>query len=217
MVGGNTMNIIRLIFTSFLCCISLIEAAPSHVVTFFFQKDPSLIKMNNEMMTVKNVFGNDFNTGIFVTYFGFKASSDHNGQISFPRKHQNPKFSVLVCNDIEPQFMTDNTIYTWNIKKGSKHSFYHVERIVDEKTKLTFWSVEKKDTPSDEHIPLNTIVVHASPDALRIPTGITITSKSEQLVLPTIYVKSNIKLSENALSFLQNNDFFSPVQTAFNS
>jgi len=210
------MNKLFKIMVMSLCCINLgLQAAPSHVITFFFQQYPSLKEATITNKDNFDVFKNDFNTGIFVTYFGYKAASDYNGQITFPRKHQEPNFSLLVCQSPTPIFMLQNTISHWEVEKDAEATFYSVERKQDEKTKFYFWSMEKKDLPKDNKIPLDTIIIHANPDGIEVPTGVTITSKSDQLVLPLLYVKPTIKISENALAFLQTSDFFGPIDRVF--
>ena len=211
---GGIIKMKRLItIILFSLCVSLqMYAAPSHIVTLFFEKDPATTKNTENSMAN---FESQFKNGIFVTYFGYSAPSDENGQVSFPRKHQNPKFSILVSNKIDPIFMLENTIHHWELKKDASSALYTVERKQDEKSKLFFWSVEKASLSKDNIIPLDTITIHAHPDTINIPTGITITSKSEQLLLPPVYVTSEIKLPESTLAFLQNSSFFSSVQHAF--
>lgn len=215
---GGVLSMKRLLRFAFLGIYfgsSSLMGAPSHVITFFFQKYPSWNEEKNTLSDPLFPFKTDFNRGIFVTYFGYKTISDSNGQATFPRKHQDTAFSLLVCENPMPIFMLHNTISHWEVEKNVNTSFYSVARLQDEKTKLYFWSIEKKELPKDRTIPLDTIIIHANPEGIEIPTGITLTSGSDQLVLPTVYVKEAIKISENALSFLQGSSFYGPIDRVF--
>lgn len=203
-------------FAALLCVHIGAQAAPSHVLTFFFQKYPTWKpEVKSTLNKGLNLFNTDFAKGIFVTYFGYKTASDLNGQIVFPLKHQKPNFSLLVCQDPTPVFMLQNTISHWEVELGTKAIFYNVERQQDEKTELYFWSVEEKKIPKDRVIPLDTIIIHAHPDGIDVPTGISITSKNDQLVLPFVYVKPTVQTTKDALAFLQVSDFFGPIDRVF--
>ncbi|NBQ17120.1 hypothetical protein EBU24_02275, partial [bacterium] len=108
----------------------------------------------------------------------------------------------------------------------SSFDFYKISQFTHEKTKKVLWNVEKKDldnlwNPTQKEyiksraIPLTTLIIHANPEGIYIPEGVSLIQNGEQTVLPTIYVKSAITSPENALSFLQTSDFFSPVHRVF--
>lgn len=194
----------KILFIGCLFPLGLV-GAPPHIVTFFASPYPQ-----GNSNTIEN-----HNQGIFFTYFGYKTVSDSNGQVTFPLKTQKPSMYLLVANNVEPVFMLHNTIHHWELKNSSKYSFFSIERKYDEKTKLYFWSVEQVTMPKDLEIPLNTIIVHASPESVYVPTGITLTTDNAQLVLPQIYIKSKIQLSHNALQFLENCEFFAPIDRSF--
>lgn len=191
-------------FIVFFACYHL-TATPPHVVTFFIDNYPYINQKNNI-----------FNKGIFFTYFGYKTTSDNNGQVTFPLKTVNPSFYLLVTNGASPVFMLDNTISHWEVAENSTYMLFSVERKYDKNAKLHFWSVEQTELEGNLEIPLNTIIAHTNPESIYIRTGIFPTSDSPQLVLPTIFVKSSVKqLSENNLKFLEYCEFFAPIHHSF--
>lgn len=183
-----------------------IFCAPSHVLTFFVEPYPT--ESSGESKP-------EHNRGVYFSYFGYKTISDNNGQVSFPLKSQKPVFYFLVTNESIPVFMIYNTIAHWKVEQAAKYSFFSVERKYDTQTKLYFWNIQQIKLPADLEIPLNTIIVHADPENVFIPTNISVTHEGQQLVLPKIYIKSEVKLSLNALKFLENCQFFAPIDRTF--
>lgn len=184
-----------------------------HMITFFFKNYPTIEKTGFKKVPLGN---KNPKSGIFVSYFGYMATSTKGGEIMFPRKHQDPSFSLLICNNPEPVFMLQNTIHHWQIAKKSKFSFYTIKRKNDAQTKSYFWEVKKTSPPKNKHLPINSIVVFADPDDLYVPEGITLTSKNPQLFLPPIYAKPSESAPRNALAALQIRTFFDPISRIYN-
>jgi len=184
--------------------------APPHMLTFFVEPYP--ITGYKKAFPIEN---KNFKKGIFFTYFGYRTVSDNNGQVIFPLKTQGEKFFMLVSDQTKPVFMLYNTIHHWELDERALYSFFSVERNYDEKLQLYFWSIEQLELPDNLVIPMDTILVHAKPESLFVPTGISITSKSPQLLLPTIYVKAEVKLTRSALKFLNNSQFFAQIERTF--
>lgn len=185
-------------------------SAPSHMLTFFVEPYPTENKEIKETTLQKN-----YKKGIFFTYFGYRTVSDNNGQVIFPLKTEKEKFYILVSDKAKPIFMLFNTIHHWELQEKSFYSLFSVERKYDEKLQLYFWSTEQIELPKNLVIPMNTILVHALPNSIFVPTGVTVTSKSPQLLLPPIYVKSEVRLAKSALCFLNNNEFFAQIERTF--
>lgn len=180
-------------------------AAPSHVLTFFVEPYPTLNA---------SVKGHQ-NNGIFFTYFGSQTTADSNNEVRFTLKTVEPKFYMLVSTSTKPVFMLFNTIDHWELKENATYAFFSIERHYDEKIKQHFWSVEQTELPNNLEIPLNTIVVEAEPEHIYVPTGITLTTDSAQLLLPPIFVKPTKKLSYNAIKFVEHGEFFARVGPIF--
>lgn len=208
-----------------------LQSAPSHVLTAFFQPYPTQQQTANSSSidlqeSPINSFNSPIHTGIFVSYYGYKAITDHNGQVLFPLKQTETSFTLLVCKDPIPVFNIGSTIHHWEVPQKSSFSFYQISQFVHEKTKKVLWNIQKKDLDKvwdsitkeyveSRAIPLATLIIHANPEGIYIPEGVSLIQNGEQTVLPTIYVKSAITSPENALSFLQTSDFFSPVHRVF--
>ena len=189
--------------------------ASPHVVTFFIDEYPDINNLINKGKSPHIIKKNAKNHGIYFTYYGYKTISDTNGQVTFPLKQTEKLFHILVVNNPTPQFMLYNTIHHFLVPEKAEFNYYSVAQKEDEKLKLTFWDVQKDTLPQDRHIPLDTIIVYAHPDEIYIPEGVSITQKGAQLVLPTIYAKNQIQLSKNVLTFLDNSEFFAPIERGF--
>jgi hypothetical protein len=153
------------------------------------------------------------NQGIIVTYAGFTAVSNFDGQITFPRMHQAPEFTLIITPEDKPIFMLGNTIHHWELIPGIAYSAYSIKRKQDPETGIYYWDVIQLDNLPNRQIPFKeAITLHAKPDTIIVPEGITITTKNPNLVLPQIYALKNRSGVQAALSFLKVRDFFSPIK-----
>lgn len=191
---------------------SLINCTSSHVLTFFIDEYPNNTLLERKKNSPHTLYKNRKNNGIFCTYYGYKTISDANGQVTFPLKHNEKKVHILVMNDPKPQFMLFNTIDHFIVPENIPYSYYSIEQKEDKRLKLFFWSTQEVPLEDDRHIPLDTIVIYAHPSEIYIPTGVSMTQEGGQLVLPTLYAKEHIKLSKNVIQFLDNSEFFAPIQ-----
>lgn len=183
-----------------------------HMVTFFFKNYPKIEKNSFKKVPLKN----NPRAGIVVSYFGFMTTSEKSGEVMFPRRHQKPEFSLLVCDNPQPVFMLENTIHHWQVREKAKYAFYSVKQKQDPNTKLFFWDVKKANLPADKHLSVHTMVIFADPDNVYIPEGITVTNNNPQLFLPSIYAKSNSSAAKNALAALEIRAFFDPINRVYN-
>ena len=181
-----------------------------HVIICTFKKYPQAAALQSENKKISIATANQ-TRGIYGSYFGYLCSSNTAGQIIFPRKHNDSSFKLVIAEKIEPLFMLENTINTWSIPEKINYAYYDIERKKDEKTNLYFWDVKKEELPKNRALPLNVITLLAKPEELYVPTGITVTTNSAQIILPTIFVKSTIQLSKNALSIVPIRQFFESV------
>ncbi len=200
-----------------------------HIITFFIQ--PYLIDDISEQKTkesveklqqtistpgkisYKIVKGQtpDYQTGILVTYSGYLVVSNMLGQITLPRLTQKPVLNILITEQIEPVMMIGNTVHHWELSKNTPAQMYSLERKEDAQTKLVYWEYQETALPTDNIIPLNTIVILTKPKNIVVPLGITLTDTSQQWILPTLFARKNINTLEPALSALKVRQFFGPI------
>src|SRR5207245_747100 len=114
--------------------------------------------------------------GICATYAGYITTSDYNGEIIFPRKHQSPIINVLVTTAIEPIPLFENTISHWNLLADVPVAMYEYEEKYDKEKDEHFWETKRVDIPADKKIPLNTIILIAKPTNIFIPLEKTTTT-----------------------------------------
>lgn len=152
--------------------------------------------------------------GILATYYGYITLSDFNGQIVFPRKHQKDTILLLITPIIEPIMMIGTIVHHWETLPGLPAQCFSLERKQDETTQAYYWDTQETEIQKSNHIPLETIVLFAHPNNIFVPTGITLTTKSPHLILPTIYAQKDLKIAANALRVLKIKHFFSSVDSA---
>lgn len=205
------------------------KSCGDNIITFFIKPYP--IDAHNEYtQSIVKKFGqpgklakqalyglgrDHFVTGIFSSYAGYMNSSDINGQTSFPRKHAAPKVYLLITTKMTPIIMLGNTIHHWELEKGTPAQMLSAERKQDKETKLFYWDVQEVALPKDNRIPLEAIVVIAEPRHLYVPTGITPTVESANLILPPLYTKRGLDTLTNAFYLLNLKHFFGPVIPAY--
>jgi hypothetical protein len=155
-------------------------------------------------------------TGIFSSYFGYLNASDHNGQTSFPRKQSKPLLHLVITNKITPIIMFQYTISHWELVPGTPAVMYSCEQKEDPETRLVFWDVKEEPLPSNNQIPLqDALIIIAKPTNIIVPTGITLTEQSANLILPEMYVKKGIQTTRNALYILDLSLFFQPINILY--
>jgi hypothetical protein len=150
--------------------------------------------------------------GIYCTYAGFLSVSNGIGQVAFPRKQEEPDFSIIITNRIQPMLMAGNTINHFEIMADTPAAVYSVERKEDEGTNLFYWDIKKRENPDKNIIPGKSIVIMAKPKNFFIPEGISLTTNSPNLVLPTVYAKKGLNIATNALQALKNRQFFDAIK-----
>ncbi len=208
-----------------LCITSTVfHIYPKQLITFFIKpypivngedikatvqhlKKPGMI--NAHIMRKKT----GYNAGIFGTYAGYLALSDTLGQMSFPRKQEEPKIQLIVTKKIKPIYMLKGIINHWNVPEGTDVAVYTVQRKQDPEAKFYYWNVAKSKLADDRQVPLKGIVLFAGPQSIYVPTGATPTDKSPQLVLPQIYAKQTIADAANAVQLLSIRQFFEPLRS----
>lgn len=161
----------------------------------------------------RNMMNDEPIVGIVSTYGGYVQVSNNVGQTTFPRKHSKSMVYVLVTTKITPIVMFANTIHHFALEAGVPANMYSIERKIDINTNIYFWEVQQVPLPQDNNIPREAIVIITKPNYIYIPTGITLTQNSPDLMLPDIYVKKGIDPVYGALYMLNINHFFRPIPT----
>lgn len=171
-------------------------------------------KINKKILKHDYLRNSTFN-GVFATYWGYLKLPDYTGLVTFVRKHQKPAFSLLITPEIKPIMMLENTVHHWELKPNIPAALYRIERKQDPETKSYFWDVTSADLPENNAIPLDTILLFAKPKNMFVPTGITLTNKNPQLLLPDIYAKKTLNIVARALYVLTIKHFFSSLPIVF--
>lgn len=199
------------------------------IITFFFRPFPS---KNKEQVaekrakkigrvekmpkyTLRSLTKNYFTSGIFCTYGGYLAISDLHGQVTFLRRHKDPKINILITEHIVPMMMLENTVHHWEVTKPDQATMYEIERKLDVAAKTYFWKVKQIDVPADKIISIDTIVIIANYEKIYIPQGITITTQNPQLLLPDIYVKRGIEKLTSTLYLFGIKNLFAMTDTVY--
>jgi hypothetical protein len=147
--------------------------------------------------------------GLHASYLGYLATSDKNGQITFPRHHQKDTIYILVTPEVQPEFMiSPSLINHWLTKNKKPSAFYEISRKKNKKLNVYYFDVKKFKTPHD--IPMNTITIYAHPDHITIPTGISLNSYSTNFILPELQAQ-NLDLIKNSLYTLEIKQYFEQI------
>lgn len=85
----------------------------------------------------------------------------------------------------------------------------------DLETKLFYWNTTERKIPNSKQIPLHTIIIIGDSNDFEVPLGVSLASKSAQLVLPNIYIKPNRSYIKNAIFTLTIKPFFSTIKNIF--
>lgn len=192
----------------------IITIETDKIITLFLQEFPE--QNNDEITEPENCDEPKINllNSVFATYAGYITNSDKNGQITFPRRTKNNSFNLLVTNQIYPIFMFQATIAFWQLA-SQKAKMYKIEKKQDEETELFYWQVQERDLPESKQVPIHTITILADPKEIYVPTGLTPTNKSNQVLLPDIYVKKNLDIIKNTLLVLTIKNFFSQIKKTY--
>lgn len=201
------------IYTLFFISVSSLQTITQspHVITMFLKEYPTLYSLANPDETKKPTVD-----GIYFSYFGFLNATGHDGDIVFPRYHQDAKFTLLISTDAQPIFMASNTIAFWQLNQNAHYAFYTLEKKQDLETKRWFWEVQKATPPDKARLSVDTLIVFANPDAVYVPEGITLSDSSQQLILPSLYVKGTIERPENTLKAFEVKNFFGSLTMTYN-
>ena len=153
-----------------------------------------------------------FLQGIYISYQGMVAASDYNGQVVFANHQPKPTLTVVVTDSLTPIIIFSNTVQHMKVREGHEAIFYEVTRERDQKLKKFVWNIRVIPTPTNGRIPDNALLINAKPSQIVIPEGKTITEQDVNLLLPTVYLRTSITATDNALLFMKVAKFYAPVE-----
>lgn len=220
------MNIKKTLWTIILASLSAQHTLLcDQIITLFLQPYP-LVTTDTSATTIVNqlkkprqlaqysihgTLQKHVNSGVFASYKGYVTASDNNGQIVFPRRHLEPRVTILVTSKIVPVIMVHNTISHWELEKGTPAAMYVAERKQDMPSELYYWDVKQVPLPKDNRLTPQTLIIFAPAQDIYVPQGITLAKNMPNLILPDLFVKKEIKISPNILYVLNIRHFFGPV------
>jgi len=201
----------------------------THIISLFLNTYPRIITQEKisrktekikqpgrlAYYSLKGLYARPNTAGIFAIYKGYITISSYNGQIIFPNKQTQPVVKLLITTRLTPLIMTGNTIHHWELETERRAELYQYERKQDEETENYYWTVRQIPLPENQIVPIGTIWLVAQPKKIFVPIGITPTDKSQNFILPPIYVKNEIINIHNTLYILNLKHFFLPVKKEF--
>jgi hypothetical protein len=210
-------------------CFIKSSCTPDPIINFFFRSYPQLIEKENAQKygqkiknpgqiarySLKSLMKDPLISGIFATYRGYLAFSTADGQITFPNKQTKPSLHLVVTNRMTPMIMIGSTIHHWELEENTPAALYKIEGKQDEETEQYYWDIQPEDISNNKVLPVDTICIIAKPQKIYIPTGITLTQKSQNFLLPNIYVKKGIMKLANSLYILNLKHFFAPIKKTY--
>jgi len=149
--------------------------------------------------------------GILSTYAGFFGVSNEYGQTTFPLKQHQQQLQIIVTPKAIPIIMHGVTVHHWEVDAESPCAVYSLERVKDEASDLTVWTVKYDFLNQNCDIPLESILIFAHPEQVYIPQGATITNESPNFILPDIYIKTGKDLAKIATQWLSLAHFYGPL------
>lgn len=227
------MGSIKKSMLSLILLSSLYIQPINSVITFFLQPYPTVAKPLNEerikkyshklqqpgYLFKKIVKGTRVATGsdgVMSTYLGFVSTSDLNGKVTFPRKHQKATVNLLVTKGIKPVFIVaPDTLNNWMLDESEQAAMYNFTLHHDAETELFYIEATTAPLPKNKMIPLETIIIIADPKNVFVPQGATITDYSVNLILPNIYIKKHFNFSYNALYTLSIKQYFGSINQEY--
>ncbi len=212
-------------------CFSFSERMPSsHLIAFSIENGDEPVKpLDNIDSEIKKVIKpgdgarlllqsnlkHHPRAGVYATYLGWSALSDRNGQVILPRKHDEDRVQLVITRSLQPVMSEEVVIHHFVAGFDEPVAFYDFYFKEDYSKKTAQWTVKKIPTPPSRIIPLNAVVLIAAPDQMYIKEGTFPALKGGNLILPTLYARSNLTPGKNAIYFLRINRYFAPVEYAW--
>lgn len=170
------------------------------------------LKLDEDAQSAVRLSEIPFLEGIYVSYQGMVATSDCNGQVVFANRQAQPKLTVVVTDSLTPIIIFSNTVQHMNVREEHEAIFYEVTRTRDPKLKRIVWNTTLIPSPTNRRIPDDALIIFAKPSQVVIMEGKTITTEDVNLLLPTVYIRTGITSTDNALQFMKVAKFYAPVE-----
>ena len=203
-----------------------IETADSVITFFIKEKKPKTILSKNhterfvsqglQQPSFIHAIGKDRSwlnqpgvDGLHASYLGYLATSNKNGQITFPRRQQSDIMYLLITPEVQPEFMISPTlIHHWIKKNNSPATFYEISRKKNKGLKIYYFDIKELKIPTD--IPKNTITIYAHPNHIHVPHGISLNTYSTNFILPELQA-TKIDTAKNSLYTLSIKQYFEQI------
>lgn len=151
-------------------------------------------------------------SGFITLYGGYIDYSNADGGIQFPLLHKEKKIYLVITPEIELTTVFGSTISHKNFVKDVPAEIYLLEKKKNEEEKTVYWRITKEEKPEHNRISPLSIVILTNPKNLVIPVGDFITPKTQNFILPNIYVAGNDNNTKATLNFLDIKRFFEQIK-----
>jgi len=218
-----------ILFTLSLCILQSAYLSADPIITFFVRPYPKISKKSLPEKILRKLhrpekiaqytirklqydLDKKAPNGILATYAGFLTRSNSLGQITFPKKHLEPALTLIITNRVSPMIMAGNTVHHWQIAPDAQAKIYSLNRTT-ENDGLMYWHVKQIALPKNRILPTDSILIFAKAKSFFIPEGATQTKMKNSFELPTIYARSSLDISTNALRMLMYRQFFDSLKS----
>lgn len=217
------MNLItkKSIFVVMIFITGRLQAAPEQIISLFVKKYPYFKKSKNSNRMLQKLQQPNYITnkvikkftnaveGIMFLYAGNIATSNRLGQVVFPCLQQSRNINILVTPQVTPAYtIAPATLQNWLVPENVATAWYEVTLKFDKDSQLYYHETTKSTLPQDRKIPLNTIILIASPEDIYIGEGGSIVNPSSSILLPDIFIRRSFCFVYNSLFNLAIKQYF---------
>lgn len=192
------------------------ERAPAGCTNVFAHSEKMVKKMGDPCklnhLIIKGHIKRASVEGICVFYSGSWTYSDNNGEVLFPLKHEGNSLMVIITQRIQPVIGAQGIVQNFFIPHDEPYAAYLFTRTNDKQRE---WVITQKNIPANSPLPYETFIIIAKPQDIIIPKEHMHSLSGPHMILPTIFVAENARISLDALHALGFNRYFSPVARIF--
>ena len=151
--------------------------------------------------------------GFMVIYGGYVAISDQDGLVTFPLRHSSNKIYLAVTPEIKLVKVKENTFShaEYIINEKNEVKLYQFEKKEDEKKQI-YWDVKEIPLPTDRKIDPITMIILSKPRNIFVPQAHVMAEKTDQIVLPEVYVLGNADKEAVLLNALEIKRYFETIK-----
>ena len=204
------------------------EKVTQKIVDYYKQQNKKLIPGElaelEQRIMLKKCTPPPSNLDLFVMLDGFISHADADCKITLPRKIQNDTLKLVITPSIIPVFSANHNVAYWNLDPNQPAQAFTITKKLDPLTEQLYWEVSEAPLPPNQALSKNTLIMIGDPDTIYIPTDLTPTTDSTQLVLPNIYIKNSSNLTKqnliestinNLLNTLHIRPFYAPIKKTY--